>query len=48
MRIQQDWVEGIKLNEESLAPEDGKRQTGFDIHFIYLTFEVKLSDFSIK
>lgn len=40
--------EGIKLDEDSLASEDGKRQIGFDIHFICLMFQVKLSDFSVK
>lgn len=40
--------EGIKPNEDSLACEDGKRQTGFDIYFICLMFKVKLSDFSVK
>lgn len=40
--------EGIKLDEDSLASEDGKRQIRFGIHFIWLMFKVKLSDFSIK
>ena len=40
--------EGVKLNEDSLASEDGKRQTGFYIHFICLMFKVELSDFSVK
>lgn len=40
--------EGIKLDEDSLTSGDGKRQIGFDVHFICLTFKVKLSDFSVK